>query len=52
MASLRGVFFFVAACAACFADSSVKMEIYKPARLVVAFSAALFVVAEAIALLV
>jgi hypothetical protein len=48
---MRWVFFFLAACAGCFADSSVKREISKVARVFVALFTVLFVVAEAMELL-
>jgi len=51
MKALRGVFFFLAACAGCFADGSVKPEIAKVARIFVGILTALFVVAEAMELM-
>ena len=51
MKALRGVFFFIAAAAACFADTSVKKDIARVARVVVAVSGVLFVIAEAMELL-
>jgi hypothetical protein len=51
MRALRGVFFFVAATAACFADNSVKAEISKAARVFAAIFSVLFVVAEAMELM-
>ncbi len=48
MRALRGVFFFMAAIAACFADNSVKREIAKAARVVVGIATVLFLIAEAI----
>jgi hypothetical protein len=50
MKALRGIFFFVAAAAACFADGSVKKDIARVARVVVAVSGVLFVIAEAMEL--
>ncbi len=49
--ALRGLFFFGAACAGCFADGSVKKDIAKAARVVVAIFTVLFVVAEAMEML-
>src|SRR5262245_7895740 len=51
MRALRGLFFFLAACAGCFADGSVKQEISKTARVFVALFSVLFVIAEAMELL-
>ena len=51
MKALRGLFFFSAATAACFADTSVKPEIMKGARVVTAIFTVLFVVAEAMELI-
>ena len=51
MKALRGVFFSIAACAGCFSDGSVKRDISKVARLVVALFTVLFVVAEAMELM-
>jgi hypothetical protein len=51
MRALRGVFFFVAASAACFADNSVKPEIAKSARVFVGIFSVLFAVAEAMELM-
>jgi hypothetical protein len=51
MKALRGVFFFVAAAAACFSDNGVKRDIARVARVVVAVSGVLFIIAEAIELL-
>lgn len=51
MSALRGVFFFLAACAGCFSDGSVKAEISKIARVFVAIFSVLFVVAEAMELM-
>ena len=51
MKALRGLFFFLAACAGCFADGSVKAEISKVARVFVALFGALFIIAEAMELL-
>ncbi len=48
---MRGVFFFLAACAGCFADGSVKAEISKVARVFTALFAVLFVIAEAMELM-
>jgi hypothetical protein len=48
---MRWVFFFLAACAGCFADNSVKREISKVARIFVAVLTVLFVVAEAMELM-
>jgi hypothetical protein len=48
---MRWVFFFLAACAGCFADGSVKREIAKVARVFVAIFTVLFVLAEAMELL-
>ena len=52
MKALRWVFFFLAACAGCFADGSVKRDISKIARVFVAIFGALFLIAEAMELLV
>ena len=49
--SLRGLFFSVAATAGCFADGSVKKEVSKVARVVLAMSSVLFIIAEAMELL-
>jgi hypothetical protein len=49
--ALRGLFFFLAACAGCFADGSVKAEISKVARVFVAIFSVLFVIAEAMELM-
>ncbi len=49
--ALRGVFFFLAACAGCFADGSVKHDISKVARVFVALFTTLFIVAEAMELM-
>jgi hypothetical protein len=51
MKALRGVFFFLAASAGCFADGSVKRDVSKVARVFVALFGALFVIAEAMELL-
>jgi hypothetical protein len=51
MKALRGVFFFLAATAGCFADGSVRRDVSKVARVFVALFGALFVVAEAMELL-
>ncbi len=51
MRALRGAFFFIAASAACFADNSVKVDVAKPARLVLGLASVLFVIAEAMELL-
>ena len=51
MKALRGVFFFLAATAGCFADGSVKRDVSKVARVFVALFGALFVIAEAMELL-
>jgi len=51
MKALRGVFFFVAAAAACFSDSGVKRDVARLARVVVAVSGVLFLIAEAMDLL-
>ncbi len=51
MKALRGVFFFIAASAACFADNSVKSDVAKPARAVLGLASVLFVIAEAMELL-
>jgi hypothetical protein len=51
MRALRGVFFFVAAAAACFSDSSVKPEVYKAGRVLLVISGVLFMIAEAMELL-
>lgn len=51
MKALRGLFFFSAATAACFADNSVKSEIKKGARVVTALFTVLFVIAEAMELM-
>ena len=51
MRAMRWVFFFLAACAGCFADGSVKREISKVARVFVAIFTVLFVLAEAMELL-
>ena len=51
MKALRGVFFFLAACAGCFADGSVRRDVSKVARVFVALFGALFVIAEAMELL-
>jgi len=51
MRALRGVFFFIAASAACFADGSVKRDIARAARIVVGISSVLFLIAEAIELI-
>lgn len=51
MKAMRWVFFFLAACAGCFADGSVKREISKVARVFVAVFTVLFVIAEAMELL-
>jgi hypothetical protein len=51
MKALRGLFFFIAATAGCFSDNSVKKDISKAARVVVAISSVLFVVAEAMELM-
>jgi hypothetical protein len=49
--ALRGVFFFLAACAGCFSDGSVKAEISKVARVFTALFTVLFVIAEAMELM-
>lgn len=51
MKALRGVFFFLATIAGCFADGSVRADISKVARVFVALFGALFVIAEAMELL-
>jgi hypothetical protein len=51
MKALRGIFFFLAACAGCFSDGSVKSDISKVARVFVALFSVLFVIAEAMELL-
>lgn len=51
MKALRGVFFFCAAIAGCFADGSVKPEIAKVGRVFLAMFSVLFVIAEAMELL-
>ena len=51
MKALRGVFFFLAACAGCFSDGSVKREISKTARVFVALFSVLFIIAEAMELM-
>ncbi|MGB3934540.1 MAG: hypothetical protein WBL29_02380 [Burkholderiales bacterium] len=51
MKAMRWVFFFLAACAGCFADGSVRRDISKVARVFVAIFSVLFVVAEAMELL-
>ena len=51
MRSLRGVFFFAAAAAACFIDNGVKKEIAVIGRVFVAIFSALFLIAEVIDLL-
>jgi len=51
MKALRGVFFFCAAGAGCFADGSVKPEIAKVGRLLLAMFSVLFVIAEAMEML-
>ena len=51
MKALRGLFFFLAACAGCFSDGSVKRDIAKVARVFVGVFTVLFVIAEAMELL-
>lgn len=51
MRAMRWVFFFLAACAGCFADGSVKRDISKVARVFTAIFGVLFIIAEAIELL-
>jgi hypothetical protein len=51
MKALRGVFFFMAACAGCFSDGSVKPEIAKIGRVLVAVFSVMFVIAEAMELM-
>lgn len=52
MKALRGVFFFCAASAGCFADGSVKPEIAKAARVFLGIFSTLFVIAEAMELMI
>jgi hypothetical protein len=51
MKALRGLFFLIAATAGCFSDNSVQKDIAKVARVVVAISGVLFVIAEAMELM-
>lgn len=51
MRALRGIFLLLAASAGCFADTSVKRDIAKVARVFVAVFTVLFVIAEAMELL-
>lgn len=51
MRAMRGIFFFIAAAAACFSDNSVKRDISRAARIVVGIASVLFLVAEAIELI-
>jgi hypothetical protein len=51
MKALRGLFFFLAACAGCFADGSVKRDISRTARVFTAIFSVLFIIAEAMELM-
>jgi hypothetical protein len=51
MKAMRWVFFFLAACAGCFADGSVKRDISRAARVFTAIFGVLFIIAEAMELL-
>lgn len=52
MKALRGLFFFAAAVAACFSDNGVQRGIMRTARAATAVFTVLFVIAEAMELMI